>query len=117
MITPSVENHHDYSGFHLKLERGIKQKKDFVLHPHEWVRLRLVNMGPHFPGDKITYRIGVGGARHLYGPANHEDIYLVFGNSQATVSCTVFRGDEVTQFKSVVPFVAAFDTISHLIEY
>ena len=117
LITRSVANYHDYSGFHLQLERGIKQKKDYVLHPHAWVKLRLINNGPHFPGDRITYDLGAQGGMQLFGPVNHEGVYLVFGNSKCTVTCTVFRDEEVTQFKSVVPFVAAFDTVSHVIEY
>ena len=118
LITQPIENHFSISySNQVQLERGIKQKKDFVLHPHAWVKLRLINQGPHFPGDKIRYTIGIGGIKQLNGPVNNESDYLVYGNRQVTISYTVFRGAEKFDGQSIIPFVAAFDTVTHLIEY
>jgi hypothetical protein len=47
LITQPIANHFSISySNQVQLERGIKQKKDFVLHPYAWVKLRLVNLGP-----------------------------------------------------------------------
>ncbi|MDP2189038.1 MAG: hypothetical protein Q8J69_10190 [Sphingobacteriaceae bacterium] len=118
LITQPIAKHFSISySNQVQLERGIKQKKDYVLHPHAWVKLRLINNGPHFPGDMIRYTIGVGGIKQLNGPVNNESDYLVYGNRQVTISYTVFRGDEKFDGQSVVPFVAAFDTVNYSIEY
>lgn len=117
LITQPIANHHGHGGSYVLLDAEIKQTKNLVQYPYAWVKLHLINNGPYYPGDKIRFDLGTSGTQERYGPVNHQGVYLVYGNMKCTVAYSVFRNNEVSSFKDTIPFVPAFDTIYHLIEY
>ncbi len=118
LITQPIAKHFSISySNQVQIERGIKQKKDYALRPYAWVRLRIINNGPHYPGDKIRFSLGGGENYEFYGPVNREDIYLISGNVSYNLFYAVTRNSSVTGHEANIPFIPAFDTISHLIEY
>lgn len=122
LLTREVARHKIEDGYALQLGypqqlSGKKQKIDFVLYPQAWLKLHFINNGPYFPGDKIRFSLGGGQFFEYYGPVDREDIYKSTGNISFTLYYAVTRNNVVTGFETTIPFIMAFDTTYHLIEY
>ena len=118
ILTPVADKY--FPGLEKILNSASRIEQDFVLDPHAWLRVRVVNETPAGELDRIrlTFNPSGGGWRELNGQDIDESLFdKIRGNRPKTIQWKVYdAGDLIEQVIDTLN-IPAHDTLNYEIRY